>query len=145
MIVVMDEGRYTDSVHLCTRQHMMKGFFKFCREGGKVNKNVLRTDRDKGETRSKTGEVCCLSETQFAVWLNFLGSSLMYTPAGDPWFRDFVLQRLTEFQSEVSRLKETYVPPMPAKPVCHDLDIQCDIGDGSLETRTDDSDQSLDT
>jgi hypothetical protein len=25
---------------------MMKGFFKFYREGGKVNKNVLRTDRD---------------------------------------------------------------------------------------------------
>ncbi len=84
MIVVMDEGRHTDGVLMYNCQHLMKDFFKFYREGGKVNKNVLRSDRDKGETSSKTGEVWCLSETQFSPWLNFLGSPMTHVPVGDP-------------------------------------------------------------
>ncbi len=35
------------------------------------------------------------------------------------------------------------MPPAPAKPVCHGLDIQCDIGAGSLEARAGDADPTL--
>jgi hypothetical protein len=57
MIVVLNEERHADCVLLWNRQHMVRAFFEFYREGGNVNTNVLRTHRDKGETSSKKGEV----------------------------------------------------------------------------------------
>jgi hypothetical protein len=57
MIVVLDEERHANGVLLWNRQHMVRDFFEFYREGGNVNTNVLRTHRDKGETSSKKGEV----------------------------------------------------------------------------------------
>ncbi len=45
----------------------------------------------------------------------------------------------------MSRFKDAYKPPASAKSVCHDLDIQCDIGTDSLESRDVDTDQTLDT
>jgi hypothetical protein len=53
MIVVLDEERHAKKALHDNRKWMMTDFFKFYKEGGKANINVLRAQKEKGPKERK--------------------------------------------------------------------------------------------
>jgi hypothetical protein len=131
IIVVLDEDRHARKKMQDNRKWMLTDIFKFYKERGKSNINVLY--KEKGQTGHKKGEVWGFSATHFTAWLGFLGSPLAMAPAGEMLLRSFVRDSLAEMQLEVTSVKEVAAA---SKPVYHDRDIQCkiqcDLGAGSV-------------